>query len=119
MIKFITATIISGILFYSLGLFLPWWGSFIAGFLVGLLLQQNYLSTFLSSFLGVGLVSCIYIFLISLANDHILANRIAILILKQESPELLVIVSGLISAITAGTSAISGKSFVRLLKNNN
>jgi hypothetical protein len=116
MIKLSAATIISGLLYFALGLFLPWWSSFIAGLLVGLLMYQNYLASFLTAFIGVCLVACGYIFAVSSLNEHILAKRIALLILKQDSPELLIAVSGLISAVTAGTAAITGRSFMFLFK---
>lgn len=116
MIKLSAATIISGLLYFSLGLFLPWWSSFIAGLLVGILMYQNYLASFLTTFIGVSLVACGYIFSVSLLNDHILAKRIALMILKKDSPELLIAVSGLISAVTAGTAAITGRSFMLFFK---
>ncbi|MFM1962528.1 MAG: hypothetical protein RLZZ172_1373 [Bacteroidota bacterium] len=116
MIKHLAATIISGLLYFALGLFLPWWCSFIAGLLVGILMYQSYLASFLTTFIGVCLISCGYIFTVSVLNDHILAKRIALLVLKQDSPELLIAVSGLISAFTAGTAAITGRSFMLFFK---
>jgi hypothetical protein len=116
MLKFLSATFLSSLLFYSIGLFLPWWGSFVVGILVGLLIHQNYFLSFLSVFMGVFLVGLVYIFYISVQNDHILAKRISLMIIKEESPVLLIIISSLISALCAGISAITGRSFYLFFK---
>jgi hypothetical protein len=116
MLKFIFATLLSGLLYYSAGLFLPWWGAFVVGLLIGLLMQQNYLLSFLSAFAGVLAVGLAYIFYVSIQNDHILAKRIALMILKEESPVILILISSAISALAAGTSAITGRSLFLFFK---
>lgn len=114
--KFLSATLLSGILFYTMGLFLPWWGSFVVGVIVGMLMHQNYFLSFLSVFTGVLLVGLGYIFYVSIQNDHILAKRISLMIIKEESPVLLIIISSLISALTAGISSITGRSLYLFFK---
>lgn len=114
--KFIFATLLSGLMYYAAGLFLPWWSSFVVGLLIGLLMQQNYLWSFLSAFTGVLAVGLGYIFFISIQNDHILAKRIALMIIKEESPVLLIFISSAISALAAGTSAITGRSLFLFFK---
>lgn len=116
MLKFLFATILSGLLFYTLGLFLPWWSSFVVGLCIGVLMQQNYLWSFLSVFTGVIAVALGYIFYVSIQNDHILAKRISLMIIKEESPVLLIIISSSISALTAGIASISGRSFYLFFK---
>lgn len=114
--KFFASIIISALLAYSFGLFLPWWSVALAGFLPGAFIPQKRIISFLSSFTGVFLFWGLFAFLISNANDHILAHRISLLVLKQDNPMLLIITTGLIGGLTAGISAFTGRSLVIVFK---
>ena len=50
--KFIAALIITALLSFIAGLYLPWWGIAIAAFIVALLVYQKAGMAFLSGFLG-------------------------------------------------------------------
>lgn len=110
MIKFIVSLIICPILAYSLGLVLPWWSVAIAGLLTGFFIPQHRLIAFLSTFLGVFLLVGLLIFYISNANEHILAQKIGLLVLKNNNQLLIIGASALIAASVAGISAITGRS---------
>ena len=51
--KFLTALIITALLSFITGLYLPWWGIAIAAFMVALLVHQQAGMAFLSGFSGI------------------------------------------------------------------
>lgn len=116
MMKFIVSLIICPILAYTLGMMLPWWSVAIAGALTGFFIPQNRFLSFLSTFLGVLILYSSLIFFISNANNHILAQKIGLLVLKNKNELLIIIVSGVISAIVAGISALTGRSLAIVIK---
>ena len=116
MMKFIVSLIICPILAYTLGLMLPWWSVAIAGALTGFFIPQNRFLSFLSTFLGVLILYSSLIFFISNANNHILAQKIGLLVLKNKNELLIIIVSGIISALVAGISALTGRSLAIVVK---
>ena len=73
-------------------------------------------SKLVSSFLAVFLLWGIMALHISISNDHILAHRISMLVLKKDNPILLVVFTGLLGGITAGISSLTGRSLVLMIK---
>ena len=116
MMKFIVSLIICPILAYTLGMMLPWWSVAIAGALTGFFIPQNRFLSFLSTFLGVLILYSSLIYFISNANSHILAQKIGLLVLKNKNELLIIIVSGVISALVAGVSALTGRSLAIVVK---
>lgn len=114
--KFIVSVVITALLAFSMGLSLPWWSIAIAGLISGLLFPQKLILSMLSSFIAIFLFWGFMAFFISLSNDHILARRISILVLKQDNPILLVLVTALIGGITAGISSLTGRSLILMFK---
>lgn len=116
--KFIASTIITSLLAFSLGLFFPWWTVAVAGMLTGFFIPQGRFLSLFSSLLGVFLLWAGMAFFMSLSNDHILAKKISLMILKSSSPLLLIFVSALIGGLVAGVSAFSGRSLALLFQKN-
>ncbi len=116
MMKFIVSLIICPLLAYALGLVLPWWSVALAGLLTGFFIPQHRLLAFLATFIGVFLFVGFIIFYISTANDHILAQKIGLLVLKSENKFLIIGASALIAACVAGISAITGRSLAIVVK---
>ncbi len=114
--KFIASTIIVALLAYTFGLFLPWWSIAVAGCLTGALIPQKRIISFLSSFLGVFLFWGIFAYLISTSNEHILAHRISLLVLKKDNPIMLIGMTAFIGGLTSGISAFTGRSFVIMIR---
>ncbi len=94
--------------------FLPWWVIIFpcafVGFFVG---EKDGYKAFLRGFIGVFLVWISYALIRSLANDHLLANRMSLLIFKLKAPYLLMVVSAIIGGLTGGLAALSG-FYIRL-----
>lgn len=116
MMKFIVSLIICPILAYTLGMMLPWWSVALAGALTGFFIPQNRFLSFLSTFLGVLFLYSTLIFFISNANNHILAQKISLLVLKNKNEIMIIAVSAMISALVAGISALSGRSLAIVIK---
>ena len=114
--KFIVSAITSALLSYAFGLFLPWWSIMIVGLLVGFFIPQKRILSFLSVFLGVALFWGLFALLISSSNEHILAKRVALLVIKKDDPYLLLLITGLIGGISSGISAVTGRSLALLFK---
>lgn len=113
--KYIVSTILTAAIAFSLGLFLPWWSVAIAGFFIGVLIPQTRIGSFASAFAGIFILWIVLAFTISTANEHILAHRISLLVLKKDSPYILMAVTGLIGGLTAGLSAFTGRSLAIIL----
>lgn len=116
MMKFIVSLIICPILAYTLGMMLPWWSVALAGALTGFFIPQNRFLSFLSTFLGVLILYSTLIFFISNANNHILAQKIGLLVLKNKNEIMIIAVSAMISALVAGISALTGRSLAIVIK---
>ncbi|GDX43620.1 hypothetical protein LBMAG23_05970 [Bacteroidota bacterium] len=114
--KFLVSIIISALLSYALGLFLPWWSVMIVGLCIGFFIPQKRIMCFLSVFIGVALFWGCFAFFISNANDHILAKRVAVLVIKKSDPMLLVLTTAMIGGISAGVAAFTGRSLAILFK---
>lgn len=114
--KFTVSVILSALVAFSLGLYLPWWTVAVSGFAVGMVIPQARLLAFLSSFMGVVLLWTVIAFLLSTANNHLLTHRIALLVLKKDNPNVLILLTGLLGGFTAGIAAFAGRSLVLIFK---
>ena len=110
--KFLTAILTTAILAFAAGLFLPWWSVAIAAFVVALVMKQSSWKSALAGFLGGLLLWGGLAAYISLSNEHILAKRVSLLILKVENPWMLVLASGLVGALVSGLAALAGSFLV-------
>lgn len=110
--KFIISILIIALLSFAACLYFPWWSIAIVAFIVSVLIKQRAGISFLTGFIALFLLWGALSFLISTNNDHILAHKISLIILKFDSPYLLILATALIGALIAGLAAMSG-SFLR------
>ena len=115
--KFLAALIITALVSFITGLYLPWWGIAIAAFIVALLVRQNAGMAFLSGFLALFLLWSGLAFWIDNGNESILSARIGELLGIGNNPFLLIFITAVIGALVAGFAAMSG-SFLRSSKVN-
>lgn len=110
--KFIVSVIVTGLLSFAAGLYMPWWSLAVAAFIVAALIPQKpwkaYLSGFLGLFLLWGLLAC----WIDMKNQHILSQKMAQVFPLGGSWILLILVTALVAALVAGFAALTG-SYVR------
>lgn len=116
--KFVTATILTAVLSYAAGLFMPWWSVAIAAFIVALFIVQSPLQSYLAASLGIFLLWFIISFLISSNNGHALAHRISMMVLKIDNPFLLMFVTAVIGGLVGGLAAASAAWFRRAFAGN-
>ena len=113
--KFIISLILTALLSFAACLYLPWWSIAIAAFIVAVLIPQKPGKAFITAFLALLFLWCGLSFWISNGNDHILAHKISLLILKMDNPYLLIFATGLVGALVAGFAALTG-SYLRKTK---
>ena len=114
--NFILRTLIIGISSYYIPSILPWWIIIIIPFILGSLFEDNYLSHFLSGFIGTGVAWIFIILSIDFNTQSILSEKI-IEILKVDSVNYLIILISVVGGIVSGLSQITGYSFRRIFVN--
>ena len=106
--KFIASLILTALLSFATCLFLPWWSIAIVAFVVAALIPQHPGKAFITGFVAVFILWAALAFWISVKNDHVLAHKISLIILKMDSPYILILATALIGALVAGFAALSG-----------
>jgi len=110
--KFFISILLIALLSVAAGLYLPWWTIAIVAFIVAAAIPQQPGKAFLAGFIALFLLWAALSFFISSNNEHVLAHKVSLLILKIDSPVLLVTATALIGAVVAGLGALSG-SYLR------
>ena len=111
--KFFVALLLTSLLAFISGLFLPWWGMAITSLLVAVLVHQKAGKAFLAGLLGVFLLWGGLAFWIDSRNNGVLSAKIASVLPLGGNSILLVIVTGFIGGLVAGLAAMTG-SYLRV-----
>ena len=104
------------ILAYVASLVLPWWSVMIAAALTAGFIPLKKAAVFVMPFLAVLVFWIVYSYALSSANDFTLAKRIAVLLPLEGNPYLLILVTGIVGGLAAGSAAIFGKQLSVVLK---
>jgi hypothetical protein len=112
LIKFLVNTLLIALLCFVGGLFFPNWVIAPIAFAVSLLMPLRPLLAFLSGFAALFLLWGGLALAADLANDGILATKIAWLLPLSGSPYALVLVTALLGALVGGGGAVTA-SFLR------
>lgn len=110
--KFLVAILLTALLAFISGLFLPWWGMALSSLLVAVLVHQNAGKAFLAGLSGVFLLWAALAWWIDMKNNGVLSQKIASVLPLGGNAILLILVTGLIGGLVAGMAALSG-SFLR------
>lgn len=110
--KFLTATILTAILSFISGLFLPWWGIAIVALLIAAIIHQKPGKAFFAGLLGVFLLWAGLAWWIDMKNNSVLSHKIAGILPLGENSILLIIVTGLVGGLVGGFAALAG-SYLR------
>jgi hypothetical protein len=113
--KFIVATILTSLIAFVAGLYLPWWSIAVAAFIVSALIHQKAWKSMLSGALGLFLLWGLLAIWIDIKNQGILSARISELLPLGGSAFLLILVTAFIGALVAGLAALSG-AYLKKLK---
>ena len=106
--KLLVSILLMMLLSFSACLFCPWWSIAPVCFLVSFFIPQQYAISFLSGFAALFLLWFGISFWLSFKNNHLLAQKMSLLILNMDSPFLLVIITALIGGLVGGFTALSG-----------
>lgn len=114
--KLIIRIILIGGLTYVFSLFMGiWWMCMIASFLMCSILPTNALNSFISGFLGAGLIWLSSAWSLDVENASAFSSKIAT-IMKLGEPIYLVLVSGAVGGLSSGLSGITGSYFRKIFK---
>lgn len=108
--KFVLTTLLTFLVSFIAGLYLPWWSIAIVAFLAALLIQPKIGFGFLGGFLGVFLLWGALAFWIDTANESILSYKVAQLFPLEGSSLLLILVTALVGGLVGGFAAMAGSS---------
>jgi hypothetical protein len=113
--KFFVSLLLTALLSFAACLYLPWWSIAIAAFIVAALIPQGAVKSFLTGFTALFLLWGALSFWISNNNEHLLAHKVSMVLLKMDNPWILIFATAIIGALVAGFGALSG-SFLRKAK---
>lgn len=106
--SFLKNFLLTLVLALVLSLFLPWWSIMLAAFLSGAIVRLRKASAFFVPFSAIAVFWMIYAWLLSSANDFILAKKIATLLYLEGNALLLVLVTGVVGGLAAGVAGLFG-----------
>ena len=115
MLKYILSILVTALLAFVSGLYMPWWGIAVASFLVSAAIPQRPAFSFLSGFLGVFLLWEVLAWWIDNKNNGILSQKVSVLFGMGGSSVLLIVITSIIGALVAGFSALAGSYLRRLI----
>ena len=110
--KFLVAIVLTALLAFISGLFLPWWGIAITSLLVAIIVHQKAGKAFLSGLLGVFILWGGLAWWIDMKNNGVLSKKIAMVLPLGGNTLYLLLITGIIGGLVAGFAAMSG-SFLR------
>jgi hypothetical protein len=105
--KMFISILLIGLLGFIAGLYMSWWGTALAAFLVSALIPQRPGPSFLSGFIAIFLLWGLLAWGIDMANGSILSVKIAQILPLGGSPYLLIAVTALVGALAGGSAALS------------
>lgn len=112
--KFFNSVLLTALLSFIAGIYIPWWWSFaVVALLVALLIHQKPWKAFLAGFSGLFILWFALAFWMDFGNDGVLSAKIASLLPLGGSKWALLIVTAFIGGLVAGFGALSG-SYLRL-----
>ena len=99
--------LMAGITYFAL-MALPWWIIAVIAFLISAILPTNDIGSFLSGFLGIGLLWLVLAWKLDIETNSILSAKIASIFPLGGDTTTLVIVTGAVGGIVGGFSSLSG-----------
>ncbi len=100
---------------FLLSLYMSWWSVAVVAFCVCMCLIKKPLWAFVTGFVSILLLWGGLAWYISAGNNHVLAHKISLLVLRQDNPVMLIGLSAFIGALTAGFAGLSGTLLGRLV----
>jgi hypothetical protein len=109
--KLFLRLILIGVLTYFLSLIFPWWIIVIIGIGVGLLIPGGSLSTFISGFIGVGIVWMGHAWNLDALNGSVFTLKMLEVLGLFDDTLLLIVFTGFIGGLVGGFATMTGSMF--------
>ena len=106
--KLMISIIVIALLSFTACLYFPWWSIAIIAFIVTALIRQTPFKAFVTGFLALFFLWGGLSLWISHNNHHVLAHRVSLIILKIDSPPLLILCTAVAGGLIAGFAALTG-----------
>ena len=97
-----------GLLSFAVAMYLPWWTISISCFFVAAFIPLKSWASFLSGFLSLFILWFSLSFWINFLNRDILSHKISMLLIKTDSPILLILLTAAVGAVIGGMGALTG-----------
>jgi hypothetical protein len=110
--KLLVAIILTALLSFVGGIYLPWWSIAIAAFIAVLLVPLSGGRAFLAGFLGVFILWALLAWWIDIKNEHVLSRKVAEIFPLGGSSFAIILVTAFIGALVGGFAGMSG-SYLR------
>ena len=115
--KFVIAIVLTALLSFFLAPFSPWWIIAVVAFIIGAAIPQNTFLAFLSGSIAIFFLWGLQAYFIDSNNDHILASKVAGLLIHRNSSILIVLITAILGAGVSGFAAVSGSLFRKIFDN--
>lgn len=110
--KFIISILLMIVLSFVACLYTEWWSIAIVCFVVAALVPQRPRVAFLTGFLALFILWGGLSLWISSNNNHLLAHKVSMIILKNDNPYLLIFITAFTGALVGAFAALTG-SYLR------
>jgi len=110
--KLLVAIILTALLSFVSGIYLPWWSIAIAAFISVLLVPLSGGKAFLAGFLGVFILWALLAWWIDIKNEHVLSRKVAEIFPLGGSSFAIILVTAFIGGLVGGFAGMSG-SYLR------
>lgn len=114
--KFGISILLTILVSFAAGLYLPFWSVGLVAFLVAVFIYQKPGMAYLAGFVSILLLWVLLAWWIDAQNDGILSKRMATLFPLGGSSFMLILVTGIVGAIVGGLSALSGNYLRKYLQ---
>ena len=106
--KFTVVVLLTALLGYAAPLYFSWWSFAVTSFIIALFVHQKVWAAFGATFLGLFLLWAIMALMIDSANDHLLSQKIAMILPLHGSSELLILMTALVGGLVSGFAGLTG-----------
>jgi hypothetical protein len=89
--------------------FLPWYVIGGVAFGAGYLIKQSWFAAFTAGFVAIFLLWVAYAFVLSHANNDLLARKVAAVLPLRGNVHLLLLITGIIGGLVSGLAAMTGR----------
>lgn len=109
--KLIISILLTALLSFVAGLYMPWWTIAIAAFLVSVFIPQSPGKSFLTGFAALFLLWGILSWWIDNRNEHVLSHKLAAVLPFGGSSFVMILVTALVGALVAGCASLTASYF--------